>query len=639
MKRCLAVILFFLFQLTSNATLPPPLEREVNLTVSNEPVAAVLQKIQNQTALVFSYQSSVVAKIGPVSLQLKQKTVREALALLFPKDIAYKVRGNYIILKTRPDEANKTKEVSGYVYDKESQKKLPNVTIYDKTTLKSVTTNEYGYYTMTVPKDQQCIKVNKENYKDTCVQFPPAETAQLVNIPMDVQRDSLGRPDTITWRNRVREFGINTKAFFGRYKGYINTVNVRDTFERAFQVSFLPFLGSNGLMSGNVYNDISLNVIGGFSRGTNRFEAASLFNVNRERMKGLQLAGVLNVVGDSATGGQLAGIMNVTGRMMKGVQAAGFVNLNVGELKGVQLAGLFNANIRRVTGLQMAGSFNLNTSDFSGLQTAGVMNLNAADVKGIGLSGMLNVVSGTLQGVLGAGLMNLTWHSEEAVELAGALNVAKRGTNNVQVASMMNSTLKGTTRVQVAALFNYANYVKGFQLGLINVCDSTSGVPIGFLSIVRKGLHQLEVSGDEVIPSNFAFRTGVQAFHTIFSVGAGPGSNSMMWQFGYGAGTSIRLSKNWRVDLSGSAHHISEGTLYTGVSARYIIYSGVEYKLTPYLRLAAGPTVNFYLADALLPDYTSVYSRIGPSAARSRELSNDYILKSWMGFKVALRFF
>jgi len=46
---------------------------------------------------------------------------------------------------------------------------------------------------------------------------------------------------------------------------------------------------------------------------------------------------------------------------------------------------------------------------------------------------------------------------------------------------------------------------KGLQVGLINYSDSSTGVSIGLLSIVKNGIPQLEISTDEFFLQMFHF--------------------------------------------------------------------------------------------------------------------------------------
>ena len=52
-----------------------------------------------------------------------------------------------------------------------------------------------------------------------------------------------------------------------------NVENIRDTLYREIQISLLPFVGTNGAMSGNVINDFSINMFGGYSLGSRRTAA------------------------------------------------------------------------------------------------------------------------------------------------------------------------------------------------------------------------------------------------------------------------------------------------------------------------------------------------------------------------------
>src|SRR5436190_19500492 len=97
-KKCRIIFILFLTQVPLLAMVPP-LEREINLVLNNEQVSSALNKIHDQTGLVFSYQANLISGASPVTAMMKRKTVREALSIILPKNITYKSRSNYIILK------------------------------------------------------------------------------------------------------------------------------------------------------------------------------------------------------------------------------------------------------------------------------------------------------------------------------------------------------------------------------------------------------------------------------------------------------------------------------------------------------------------------------------------------------------
>ena len=603
--RVRLIFIFVLACYVRTLAIVPALEREVNLTLNNEKIVNALAKIQEQTGLVFSYQPSIINGIGPVSLQLKHRTVREALALMFPKNVFFKAKNNYVILKEKQVEKNPKKtEVSGYVYDQATDQKLANVTIYDKNTLQSVTTNEYGFYSITVPNNEQCLSVNKENYRDTCVSFTYLKDSKLNNISID-QMDKVSKArDSVRWRQRFNDFGESTTALFKRFKGYANTMNVKDSLTRRVQVSLLPFIGSNHRLSGNVYNKISLNIYGGFAKGVNGFEIGGLFNIDRENVTGVQLAGTFNIVGGNVKGTQLAGNFNITGKSMNGFQAATLLNINRGTQKGVQLAGLININNKSTEGTSAAALLNISHS-VRGAQIAGIGN-----------------ISDSLAGA----------------SVAAIMNVSSYGNNVVQIAGLFNSVKNGSSQVQIAALFNSTSYLKGIQIGLLNFSDSATGVPIGLFSYVKKGVHQIELSTDELFTGNLTFRTGTPAFYNIFSIGGQMGSQKHLTQLGYGVGSSLRLKNKLHGEITATAHHVSSRGFYFGTSELCRFYLGLEYKVGKKFSIAAGPTLNFYISDTLDPDYESLFNTIPPYHISNSTSQYGFNTKAWVGGKIALRF-
>lgn len=595
----------------------PVLEREIDLVLVNESVVNALQKIERQSGCVFSYQSNIINGIKPITVEFKKKTIREILSSILPKKLVCKPRGNYIIIKERPEEKKSTKtEVSGYVYDASTDKKLANVTIYDKNTLQSVTTDEYGYYSITLPTNNQCLTINKEYYEDTCIALMQSPESSLTNISIAPAKD------TLFWKRKLQDLNSKTIQLFKQFKGYVNTLNVKDTLTRNFQFSFLPFVGSNGKMSGSVYNRYSINLLGGYSRGNRLLEVGGLFNINKENMIGGQFAGFFNIVGDSVKGGQFAGFVNVSGKSMQGFQGSGFMNMNFGTTNGVQGAGFMNMNKKEV----------------NGITGAGFMNLNAKRVKGLQMAGFMNLCGDTLHGITGAGFMNVTKASKRSVEGAGFMNITDFGKDNHQIAGFMNMTNKGTTRVQVSGFLNSAHVVTGTQIGFINYCDSAKGIPIGFLSFVKSGLHQLELSADEVFYTNASFRTGVNAFYNVISYGIQP-TGKNFWNLGYGIGTSFKLAPKSRMDITFSSHHVSSGGFYFATSELNKLYIGMEYKLAKKMSLAFGPTFNLYITDALVPQYADTYHSLAPYTQYEHTTHNDFNLKGWVGGKLALRFF
>lgn len=358
--------------------------------------------------------------------------------------------------------------------------------------------------------------------------------------------------------------------------GKMKTQSKKDssTIERDFQITFITPMGTNGIESLNAINKVSINIFGGGAKGVNGIEVGGFVNFIKKDVKGLQAAGFANVVLGSVKGSQLAGFVNYSADSLIGLQAAGFCNANFGELRGAQLAGFCNYNQRNFKGIQGSGFANVSLDNFYGAQ----------------LSGFANVTHGNIDGV------------------------------------------------QASGFFNYAKKVKGIQLGFLNFADSVDGVAIGFLSFSRKGLHQIELSSDEVFYTNVSVRTGGYGFYNILSTGFSPKNGTTLWNVGYGAGTSIKINEKLRSDIILSAQHVSKGLFYNGTSELYKLYLVVEYKLAKKCFVAAGPTFNLYFGDTLLPDFGTKYSQVAPYSILNETNSDGFNFKGWIGGKIAIRF-
>ena len=274
----------------------------------------------------------------------------------------------------------------------------------------------------------------------------------------------------------------------------------RATRTKTAQVSFLGPLGSNGLRSGQTVNKVSLNVLGGYAAGVDGFEAAGLFNVDRDTVRGVQVAGLANVVGRHLDGFQGAGLANVLGGTGTGWQAAGLLNVATRPVSGAQTAGLFNY---------------------------------VGPVK----------------------------KAPQAADSTSSDTKMPPGRANIQAAGLFNVAIGEVRGVQAAGLFNAAGTVRGVQLaGLLNIADSVDGVSIAPLNFVRRGYHRFEVVNTESWPVSASLKLGGSAGFYTFFTGAydGFGSRDRRWALGYGAGTELLARRRISLSLDAVAMHVNE---------------------------------------------------------------------------------
>ncbi len=607
--RALALLIFLVsasFSVAqSNVRL---LERTVTITLDNVPLGEALKRVSREAGITFSYSSKLFDESRPVTYRFNNQTVREILDVLFNGTIEYRERSKYIILirgKQKTAEAD-SKTLSGYVIDEATGKRLQNVSVYDPTTLASAVTDEYGFFNLEIKNptaEEVRLAVKKAQYTDTLV-VVPRKNRRLLKIPIKLDADRIETMADSVGSKFVRFFN----RIFQATEDAVNMENIRDTIYRKTQFGVVPFIGSNGGLSGNVINDYSFNLFGGYSLGNRKFEFGGLFNANRGDVSGVQIAGLANGVIGRTEAVRLAGLLNLSAGIVDGTQIAGLANVGLTSTKGSAVAGVANVSLGDQRGAYLAGVANVSTGEAGPAQVAGFANFSQGQFRGAQVAGFANVATSTLNGAQVSGFANVT------EDVNGA---------------------------QLASFVNVARDVKGTQIGLFNYARSVRGVPVGLLSVVAKGYHKLEVSADEIFYLNLAFRTGVRHFYNIVTVGAKPHSfddEQTFWTFGYGVGTAPKLTKWLSLNVDVTASQIVYGKIEK-INLLNKVYTGLDFHLTKNFSVFGGVTLNGHVTDRFYGEYPELFTDYEPSIIRQRTLNDDLDLRMWWGGKVGIRFF
>ncbi|PWJ44213.1 hypothetical protein BC781_101563 [Sediminitomix flava] len=140
--------------------------------------------------------------------------------------------------------------------------------------------------------------------------------------------------------------------------------------EKAFQLSFISPIGTNGTQANEIINDYSLNLLGGHSRGNNVLELGGLYNVNTSYTKGVQFAGLTNYSAKSEKAVQFAGITNIASDQDRGVQISGITNVTAKGNVAFQLSGILNVADKAGTQIGL-----INIADSVGGTSIGLINI------------------------------------------------------------------------------------------------------------------------------------------------------------------------------------------------------------------------------------------------------------------------
>ncbi len=588
----------------------PLLEKQITVALQNVKTDAALEQIAAKGAFTFSYNSSFIDLNRTINFTFTNKTIREILQTLFNGKIEGKEKGKYIILvkakipepKSKQDEIFK---ISGYV-ESPSGEKIPWVSIYNKKSMNSTVSDNYGFYSIELPKELKdlTLNVSKKDYADTLISITE-NTTQFINISLTpVKIDSAPGFNIDHLYDQAEE---TSRSFFMKQEDVANKENIKDTLYRKTQISLIPFVGTNGRLSGNVINDYSFNIFGGYSMGNQQLEIAGIFNVNRGDVKKLQLAGYVNAVGGN----------------IDGCQMAGFVNADAGNVKGCQLAGFVNVVRKNVDGLQMSGFVNLTWGNLKGAQVAGFVNTVKGKSNAWQVSGFVNNAFDTCYGG----------------QISGFINYAHKNFTGTQVSGFANIAMEDMKGTQVST-FNYARKFNGAQVGFFNYSKSCTGIPVGFISYVNDGYHQLELSTDELLFTHVAFRTGVTEFHNIITAGMRPTIyKNPIWTFGYGLGSSIVLGKKANLDIDLTSSQIIKKGDFSKLNLINRGYVGVDIKLAKKFSLAVGGTVNAQITEASYKLYPELFTDVQPNLFYNSTIDGERLdMRMWLGGKVALRF-
>ena len=371
--------------------------------------------------------------------------------------------------------------------------------------------------------------------------------------------------------------------------------------EAKLQVTLITPIGTNGTNSINTINTVSFNILAGYHSAVKGFEFGGIANLNRDFANGFQWAGIANYTGGDVTGFQWAGISNVNLGNANAFQFAGISNVNIGSSQIFQGAGIVNYTMGSSNLIQAAGIVNY-AEELNGAQLAGIVNFALRDVNGAQLAGIVNAGK-SVRGLQAAGIVNATKYVHGA-QIAGILNVAQK--------------------------------VEGLQLSVLNVADSVvSGVPIGVLSIIRNGFHEFEIGFSEGLNTTASLKLGVDRFYNIFAVGT-QFLTDFRWGVGYGIGTHLLKSPDFRVNLEAISYQINEGAewtdAYNGLQQLKLTFAGGQ---NEHVQFYAGPTFNLMVSDYVNKD-GKIGSDFPPYSIWSTTNGNTN-LRFWIGMNAGIR--
>jgi hypothetical protein len=582
MKKLICTLYFIIIHLITSFAQSPYaiLERGISVRFTNTPLKEALKEVSRTGRFEFAYDARIFDLTKKITLITNGLTVRETLFQMVSENYNYQQKGGYLIIK----KSDKSKQfISGYISDAKTGNRVKNATVYDAKTLRSTTTDDNGFYTLKVAQ-RSTVVVAQLNYKDTILQITEG-SPRFVKLDLDIKTQPKPVEKTIDWGKMPSKLA----NFFISPLQRLNDLNVEDSIHRRFQLSLLPYIGTNHTMSGHVVNDISINTLVGYSKGNRVLELSGFGSLTKGNIGGLQASGFFNIVKGKMTGVQLSGFFNTVKGDVNGVQAAGFFNYIGDTLTGVQLAGFSNYT-------HHAKAIN---------QSAGFINTTLKGSVKTQFSGFANIAD-----------------SIEGGQAAGFYNHAKN--------------VKG---VQISGFLNTSKLVKGVQIGVFNYTDSLKGLQIGLFNYARKGgYNALELSANELNTYNIGYKSGGSRFYTAFTAGISPKPDGNIWSYGGGIGTMIKLNKWSDVNVESLYRHINVGSFDSNRQEWLQLGLYWNIRLNNRFEIGVGPSYNAYFSNKNDGQYAENKGKIFPSfISRKQYGSGNFVADTWVGGSLGLR--
>lgn len=599
-------VLLFAFLIFSTLVLARRgiLDRVITVEIKSTPIKGILRVIEERGSVQFSYNPNLIEENKIVSLSIKNKTIGFGLSLIFDGDVRFKEVGNHIILLRNEDaveikkrrKSNLVTVFRGQIRDKRSGAVLEGVSVYDVDARYAGISDEQGNYELEIPNAEtvRSIYVRKRGYKefvfvvDASIDSVIVQDVQLEPIPDHVQKLNPKRAEKIY-------LPVEERALSGAlvsYDTYVHTENLEEIKEsRIMQLSLVPSvsIGSNLSTNGLITNNLSFNILAGYSSGVDGVEFGGILNMVKGDVRWAQAAGICNLVGGDVMGGQSAGIVNLVRGSFVGAQSGGISNVVGENFTGGQLAGISNLVHGDFLGVQYSGIASYTKGRFTGVQGGGIISVIRGGMVGVQMAGISNTLIGEAGGLQLAGIHNTVYGSLIGGQLAGISNFSKSGTNFIQIAGIANHSEKNQG-LQLSGIINHANQNNGLQIALANINKGGNGISLGLINFVKNGYHKTEIAANETFLANVTIKSGVKHFYNTYNLSYQPGE-APLYAFGLGLGGSFSMTQKWWMNLDLFGQSVFENLSIDRFSQVYKFSATADYRLKR-IAFFAGPTFN-----------------------------------------------
>lgn len=207
MKLSFFFYLIFCFQLLAISGFS---QNNITLAEENSTLRSILHKIEAQTSYNFILNNDVIDVDQNFSISVLEKDITATLALLFKNAaIAYKIKKNHIVLSRAKKQLDHY-TINGVVTDASTGETLLGASIIIKNSTSGVFTNEYGFYSITLPMGDYTFEISYLGYtsKEVAIQLKSD-----INMKIELYSASSELDEVVVTSNQKSKSKI--KSIFG----------------------------------------------------------------------------------------------------------------------------------------------------------------------------------------------------------------------------------------------------------------------------------------------------------------------------------------------------------------------------------------------------------------------------------------
>ncbi|TYP98160.1 outer membrane receptor protein involved in Fe transport [Tenacibaculum adriaticum] len=183
-------------------------QNKVTLDIQNGSLESIINKIEEQTLYSFVFNNDDINIQQKFNIKVYEEDLNETIDALFKTStIKYKIKNNLVVLSKVKKQTEKF-TISGTISDAETNETLIGVSIYFPEINAGVTTNEYGFYSITLPEGDYTVSISylgfttieekislTQNIQKNYSLVPESDNLDEVVITSNKQKTNIRKPE------------------------------------------------------------------------------------------------------------------------------------------------------------------------------------------------------------------------------------------------------------------------------------------------------------------------------------------------------------------------------------------------------------------------------------------------------------